>query len=127
MKMLSVRKSVQNVEELQELFRSLEGLRKKFQPGQYRITIERVELQRTDLQNRYYWAILNDIAEQTGNDADDLHEHFKARFLQDRSRRPARIMSTTELDVRQVINYIDKIISFVGSELGITVQTPREF
>lgn len=100
---------------------------KRVIPGDYRIIIEKADKERTDAQNRFYWAILNDIAEQTGNDNEDLHTHFKARFLQDHATNPARIKSTTELNVMEFNRYIDKILEFVGSQYGIVVNLPREF
>ncbi|MGF0036502.1 hypothetical protein [Victivallis vadensis] len=96
-------------------------------PGEYRVVIEPVTKERTNEQNRFYWAVLNEIAEATGNGNEDLHEHFRARFLQDRSCTPARIRSTTELSVREFTRYIDQILEFVGTQYGITVSLSREF
>ena len=36
---------------------------------------------RSDRQNRYYRVYLKNIEEETGNDADYLHEHFKRKYL----------------------------------------------
>lgn len=96
-------------------------------PGEYRVVIEPVTKERTNEQNRFYWAVLNEIAEATGNGNEDLHEHFRTRFLQDRSCTPARIRSTTELSVREFTRYIDQILEFVGTQYGITVSLSREF
>lgn len=100
---------------------------KQVKPGEYRVTIETVDKERTMEQNRFYWAVLNEIAEETGNSNEDLHQHFRARFLQDKSVQPARIKSTTELSVREFIRYIDQIVEFVGTHLGISVSGSREF
>ena len=89
-------------------------------PGEYRVVIEPVTKERTNEQNRFYWAVLNEIAEATGNGNEDLHEHFRARFLQDRS-------CTPELSVREFTRYIDQILEFVGTQYGITVSLSREF
>lgn len=126
MKKLTARKHFETAPELMTAMQSLAG-GVEFSAGEYKITVERVEEQRTSAQNKFYWELLNDIADQTGNDAEDLHEHFRARFLQDHTRTPARIMSTTELDVRQFVTYLDKIMSFVCAEMGLSVKTPREF
>ena len=44
------------------------------------IELKEYKPKRSNLQNRYYWAILNFIAEQTGNDKDTLHEYFQGEL-----------------------------------------------
>lgn len=41
------------------------------------VTIDDRKPKRSDQQNRLYWLYLNSIAEETGNNADALHELFK--------------------------------------------------
>jgi hypothetical protein len=118
--------AIKGEEPLAELAERVASQMKKAKPGQYRIIIESVGQDRTDAQNRFYWAVLNEIAKQTGTDNEDLHEHFKARFLQDHSVRPARIKSTAELDVREFTHYIDRILSFIA-DFGVTITQTREF
>ena len=124
---LSARKTFQNIYDLHTVAGALIGQLEFRSGGDYRITIEEVDAGRTNEQNRFYWAILNEIADQTGNSSDDLHETFRAMFLTDRGAVPPRIRSTTELDVREFITYIDKILAYVGTEMGITVRQTREF
>lgn len=124
---ISARKTFQNIYDLHQLANKLVD-KIEFRSGSdYRITIEEISASRTNEQNRFYWAILNDIADQTGNTSDDLHETFRAMFLTDRGATPPRIRSTTELDVREFITYIDQILAYVGTEMGITVRQTREF
>ena len=99
----------------------------KLHPGTYRITVETVKEQRTGEQNKFYWAILQELAEETGNGTEDLHESFRVMFLTDRSVMPWRVKSTTELSVREFVTYLDQILAYVGSEMGITVRQTREF
>ena len=99
----------------------------KLSPGTYRITVETIKQQRTGEQNKFYWAILQELAEETGNGTEDLHDSFRAMFLTDRSTMPWRVKSTTELSIREFITYLDQILAYVGSEMGITVRQTREF
>ena len=123
---ISARKTFQNIYDLHKVAGSLIA-QLEFRIGDYRITIEEVDTGRTTEQNRFYWAILNEIADETGNSSDDLHETFRAMFLTDRGTVPPRIRSTTELDVREFITYIDQILAYIGTEMGITVRQTREF
>ena len=124
---ISARKTFQNIYDLHQLANKLVE-KIDFRSGSdYRITIEEVDAGRTNEQNRFYWAILNEIADQTGNSSEDLHETFRAMFLTDRGAIPPRIRSTTELDVREFITYIDQILAYIGTEMGITVRQTREF
>jgi len=124
---ISARKTFQNIYDLHTVAGALIGQLEFRSGGDYRITIEEVDAGRTNEQNRFYWAILNEIADQTGNSSDDLHETFRAMFLTDRGAVPPRIRSTTELDVREFITYIDQILAYIGTEMGITVRQTREF
>lgn len=124
---ISARKTFRNIYDLHTVAGALIAQLEFRSGGDYRITIEEVDAGRTNEQNRFYWAILNEIADQTGNSSDDLHETFRAMFLTDRGAVPPRIRSTTELDVREFITYIDQILAYIGTEMGITVRQTREF
>jgi hypothetical protein len=71
-------------------------------------------------QNKLYWLYLEVIERETGNNANDLHELFKRKFL------PAKFIkvrikgketeikipsSTTELNKLEFVDYMDKISS----------------
>lgn len=45
------------------------------------LTIEIATNKRTLSQNNYYWAYLNIIADETGDDANSIHEWAKRKFL----------------------------------------------
>jgi hypothetical protein len=89
--------------------------------------IERVIPKRSNSQNRMYWAYLNIIEYETGNNANDLHELFKRTLL------PPKFIivmgkeikipkSTTELTKLEFGEYLDKI----GAETGVPVPDPKE-
>lgn len=69
---------------------------------------------RSASQNKFYWAYLRIIANETGNTEDDLHEYFKRIFLVPEYKTilgqevklPA---STTKLNKAEMGEYLDKI------------------
>ena len=74
---------------------------------------------RTDKQNRYYWAFLRMIGEETGYTEDELHELFKQKFL---DKRKIQVLgqeiemypSTTKLSRKEMADYITQIEIFSG-------------
>ena len=60
--------------------------------GEVRIAVERARGKRSNLQNNYYWLCLNLISQETGNEANDLHRIFKARFLPRKSIKYGRLL-----------------------------------
>lgn len=49
--------------------------------GDIEIIIRKKKKDRSDKQNRYYWAYLGIISDETGDNVDDLHEFFKRKFI----------------------------------------------
>ncbi len=90
--------------------------------------IQLVEAKRTLPQNDFYWFYLGVIERETGNNADDLHEYFKRKFL------PQKTItvkgknvhtftvhgSTTQLKKMEMSDYMDKI----SAETGIPIPDP---
>lgn len=92
----------------------------KINQGKY-ISLELPKPKRSIQQNSYYWLYLGVIERETGNDAEELHELFKVKFL------PARSIvikgkthehevvvprSTTSLSKVEFGEYMDKISAF---------------
>lgn len=77
---------------------------------------------RTLTQNNYYWGVyLPRIAQETGNDIDDLHTLFKGKFLSKAivevlGEKVRRVRSTTELSVPEFGEYIERIHMLTGIE-----------
>lgn len=93
------------------------------------IEISSVKQKRSNLQNRYYWAVLNCISNETGNDKDALHEFFKHKFLDTLKYQLFGQFiyykpSTTKLDKKQFTDYIEKIAVFVA-DFGIEIPRPE--
>ncbi|HUX56252.1 MAG TPA: hypothetical protein VMV77_04715 [Bacteroidales bacterium] len=81
-------------------------------------------------QNSLYWLWLSCIEFETGNDKDDLHDHFKKKWLE-----PIDInlfgesffkWSTKDLNTIQFKYYLDKIHVFASTELSITLPNPED-
>ncbi len=98
------------------------------------IAIKKVKDKRNVPQNRLYWKYLEIIGDDTGNDAQELHEFFKRKFLPPifsqviikgkkiEYKRPA---STARLDKIQFTNYLDKIASLTDIPIPNSEQYDR--
>jgi len=96
-----------------------------------RVSIKEHREIRTLSQNRLYFLYLKCIEDETGQDKDDLHFIFKSKYLQAKNIEFGGeyhniIKSTTELDTKQFTDYIEKIIVFASSELGIKLPDPKD-
>jgi len=103
-----------------ELFIHLSSVSKKT------IEVKEYKAKRTNLQNRFYWAILNFIQCETGNDKDTLHEFFKNQFLSKKRFEVFGIefdanVSTTKLDKKEFTRYIELIRVFAAQELELNI------
>lgn len=85
---------------------------------------------RTISQNKYYWAILHFIEDETGQLSKALHKFFKDEFLkveQDIIFGKLTILepTTTELNTKQMTDYIENIALFVA-EYGLKIPRPED-
>ena len=96
----------------------------------YTVEITEKKVRRSIPQNSLLWLWLTAIEHETGNDRNDLHEFFKAKFLQ-----PEQVelfgttlnkYSTTNLNTVQFKYYLDKIQQFASAELAITLPDPED-
>jgi hypothetical protein len=90
------------------------------------IEVKEYKAKRSNLQNRFYWAILNFIQQETGNDKDTLHEFFKHQFLSKKRYEVFGIefdaeVSTTKLDKKEFTGYIEMIRIFAAQELEFNI------
>lgn len=87
--------------------------------GKVEMIVYKWRSKRTDRQNRYYWAYLRMISEETGYQEDELHELFKQKFL---DKRKIKVLneeiemhpSTTKLTRAEMAGYIVQISIFTG-------------
>ena len=96
-----------------------------------RVTIVITKEKRTLDQNRLYWLWLTCIAENTGNDKDNLHEFFILKYLQPEliqvfEKLIYKRLSTTSLDTKQFTGYLNKIQLFANTELSIELPNPED-
>lgn len=92
----------------------------------WRITIAQYHEKRSPEQNRLLWAIYTEIAKETGNDPEMIHEAMKARFLPPVSVRLGDdeisvTGSSAKLDTMEFSQFVEKVTAFAASELGIVV------
>lgn len=96
------------------------------------VVIRKARSKRTIKQNNYYFGVvLKIIAEESGNwdekgyTTHDLHDYFKAKFLQKRieifGKTYTVIRSTTDLNTKEFTEYIRQIKMFVASEYDIFI------
>jgi len=96
-----------------------------------RVTVVITKEKRTLDQNRLYWLWLTCIAENTGNDKDNLHEFFILKYLQPEliqvfEKLIYKRLSTTLLDTRRFTEYLNKIQLFANTELAIELPNPED-
>lgn len=95
--------------------------------GKFKLIFEEWKEDRSSRQNRYYWAYLTIISQETGDTINDLHEYFKRKHLQPRFitamgkeiKIPA---STTKLTKEEFGKYIDSI----ELECGVIAPNPDD-
>ena len=91
---------------------------------QIEATFDKLADIRTLPQNKYYWGyVLENISASSGHTKEELHEFCKAKF----NRRPIEIKgkiydvphTTTDLEVGEFQDYIERIKSWAAQELEI--------
>jgi hypothetical protein len=90
------------------------------------VDIDLEKSRRSLSQNAFMWVYLEIIANETGNNAEDLHRLFKGLFLPKRELefRGKKYMmsgSTTELNKGEMTIYLDKI----SAETGVPIPDPK--
>ena len=81
---------------------------------------------KTDQQSRYLWGVVyRTIADFIGCTTDDVHRDLGRLFLFDgEAHGIARVRSPTKMDVAEMGNYIDQVIAWAATELGVIVPAP---
>jgi hypothetical protein len=93
---------------------------------EWRIDIRRHIGRRTVSQNKLYFAVLTEMANETGHTKDEMHDAMKTKFL------PQQVVnlggeevyipsSSAKLDKATFTEYVEKVMAFAASELGIQV------
>lgn len=97
----------------------------------YTVNIEIEKKKRSLNQSNLYWLWLTCIQEETGNDKNLLHDHFRELYLPYTEHivfgiPKKSLMSTTTLTTDIFKQYLDKIQVFSSSELGIELPNPDD-
>lgn len=77
-------------------------------------------------QNAKYWAIVEEIARQTGHHKDEIHDILKVKFLQTKTVNIFGIErevvpDSRNLSASQFSEYIDQVQAWAATDLGIHV------
>ena len=78
------------------------------------VEIKKKRGKRTINQNSLYWMYMTCIEQETGNDKDNLHDHFRVKWLgyetiEVLGECSERLVSTASLDTNKFKQYLDKI------------------
>ena len=103
----------------------------------FKVAIQEVFPTRSIESNDYYWGfVITPIANETGQDPDEVHEAYKRKYNfkhELRYNRKTRKMqwyigtaSTTGLDEREIWEYIMKCRADAELELHLTIMMPNE-
>lgn len=90
------------------------------------VHVSEYKSKRNGQQNRLYWALLRDISEQAWIDGKQFsseawHSYFAGRFVgwQDAPGGIKTPLTTTNLNVTEFSEYVEKIRAYAATELGI--------
>lgn len=98
----------------------------------YDVTITPHRRNRTIPQNRLYWLHIACLSDETGSDRDEVHNELKRLYLPSESvtglygETIVRPVSTSKLDTAQFSAYIEKVVDFSSSTLGIVLPMPGD-
>lgn len=99
---------------------------------EYDVTVSIHRRNRTIPQNSLYWLHVACIADETGSDRDEVHAELKRLYLPSETvtgmygETIVRPVSTTKLDTAQFSAYIEKVVAFASSTLGIILPMPGD-
>lgn len=92
-------------------------------------TIELYRKRRSVSQNALMWIWLHEIATETGNDADDLHDLFKRKYLLPDEKEILgevhQVYTTRTLSTVEFTEYLTRIEAFMATGYGITLTQPE--
>jgi hypothetical protein len=99
---------------------------------EYDVTVAIHHRNRTIPQLRLYWLHVTCLSDETGSDRDEVHAELKRLYLPSESvtgmygETIVRPVSTSKLDTAQFSAYIEKVVAFASSTLGIILPMPGD-
>lgn len=90
------------------------------------VEVKEYRERKTDAQQGYLWGVVyRHIAEFCGCTTKDVHRDLGRLFLFDgQSHGITRVRSTSKFDVREMGDYIDQVLAWAATELGIVIPEP---
>lgn len=110
--------------------KSLDYLCSTLRNGTYSVKITRKTEPRTVNQNALMWMWYTCIEEATGTPKADIHDYYKAKFLQRMvgvgNRWVTVVGSTTDLNTLQMTDFLNKVQADAATKFGITLPLPAD-
>ena len=96
--------------------------------GCYDIILKEHENVRRVRANNYYWMLIGELADETGNDKDFIHAYFKRKFLAHyvkfNGSKFLEISSTSKLTIKEFSEYLEKVIAHIQTEIDPDFKIP---
>ena len=90
-----------------------------------------VTKKRTLSQNDTYWMWISEIARETGNNKDHVHEFYKDEFCPEKEITIGNctklVKSTKLLDKGEMYDYMSRVTAHAATELHVFVKYPDDF
>ncbi len=134
-----------NQKAAQVLFNCLDFIKKLPKEKKWEIVIKPYRFKRTTSQNSYLWGVVyQTIAENEGGyflnevteplirkakkkPSEFIHEYFKQEYLTiGKVGEKSITRSTTDLNTKEFTEYVEKIMRFASTVLGVYIPTPEE-
>jgi hypothetical protein len=92
------------------------------------VVVRRWRSKRSLAQNRFYWGIVIEIlGDHFGYTKDEMHEALKFKFLRTHEEEGLpTVRSTTTLNTKEFIDYIERIQRWAATDYQIYVPDPNE-
>tara|TARA_B100001059_G_scaffold63820_2_gene59761 strand:- start:215 stop:616 length:402 start_codon:yes stop_codon:yes gene_type:complete len=104
---------------------------KRYEGKAIEVTMKEYQPNRSNPLNQYYWGVvIKLLSEYTGFNKDDTHELMKGLYLRTKKEVNGKlydtVKSTTKINNKQMIIYIEKIKQFAAEELQVYIPDPHE-
>jgi hypothetical protein len=107
-------------------------LKEKFFNQHVTITVEKTKKNRSNQQNRYYWACVTIVANELGYSREEMHSIIGFKFLkrekvdENSGEVFEYIESTTKLSTTDFVVFMDEFIIWSAEHLNIILPSPNE-